>query len=257
MSTRCISVVNHKGGVGKTTTAINVAAGLGQRGKRVLLIDWDPQGNCTQFLGRADLVEAQGVYGSANFALGETPFNPQRAVLPGVDLLPGTEELAFLEERLLQNAVNGAAFRLSHALAPVLSDYDFILTDCGPSIGMMAMSAMIACPEVLVPIELAFGSIPGALRLHKNIVKLRENVDPRIHVLGIVGTKYAEGSQSPHQILTKLRELFGDMMFEAVIHRAQAVADAPLRGQAILLHQPSARAAIEYDRLTDEVLSRG
>ncbi len=168
--TQRISIVNHKGGVGKTTTAINLAAGLGARGYRVLLVDWDPQGNATQFVGLAQLVETDGVYGSANFAWGEAPFAPQRQVLPGVDLLPGTEELAFLEERMLTNAVTGAAFRLAQALEQVASDYQYIIADCGPTIGMMAMSAMIACPNVLMPIELAYGSIPGrAKREHRQL----------------------------------------------------------------------------------------
>jgi chromosome partitioning protein len=254
--TRRISIVNHKGGVGKTTTAINLAAGLGARGYRVLLVDWDPQGNATQFVGLAQLVETDGVYGSANFAWGEAPFAPQRQVLPGVDLLPGTEELAFLEERMLTNAVTGAAFRLAQALEQVASDYQYIIADCGPTIGMMAMSAMIACPAVLMPIELAYGSIPGAFRLHKNIARLRESVDASIHIMGVLGTKHSDAARSPRQLLGKVRELFGEVVFETIIHTGQAVKDSVGKGRPIILLDPSDRGAIQYDRLTDEVIER-
>jgi chromosome partitioning protein len=255
--TRRISIVNHKGGVGKTTTAINLAAGLGQRGRRTLLIDWDPQANTTQFLGLSGLVEQEGVYGSGNFASGEAPFSPHRNVLPGVDLLPATEELSFFEERMLRDAVQGAAFRLGAALEQVSKDYDFVVADCGPSIGMMAMSAMIACPEVIIPIKLEFASIPGAFRLHKNILALRSGASPEIRILGVIGTMYVEGARTPHEVLTKLREIFGDTMFETVIHRAQAVADSAGRARPIVLADGSSRGAIQYDKLTDEVLARG
>jgi len=257
VQTQRISVVNHKGGVGKTTTAINLAAGLGARGHRVLLIDWDPQGNATQFLGRSDLVEAEQVYGSANFARGEEGFDPQREIVAGVDLLPATEDLAFLEEQTIRDAVTGAVLQLAKAVDRVAGDYEYIIADCGPTIGMLALSAMIACPQVVMPIELAYGSIPGAFRLSKNIQRLHERVDPHIHVMGVLGTKHSESARSPQEILHKLRELFGELVFETTIHAAQAVRDSAGKGKPIILLDPRHRAAIQYDKLTDEVIHRG
>jgi chromosome partitioning protein len=255
MPTRRISVVNHKGGVGKTTTAINIAATLGHRGSRVLLIDFDPQGNATQFLGLSHLVQEPCVYGSAEFTLGKSVFAPQRNVLPKVDLLPATEELSFVEEQLLTNVITGAGFRLAASLEQVTGEYDYVITDCGPTIGMLAVNAILACPEVLIPIELQYASVPGALRLHEHLQRLQQ-LDQRIRVMGVLGTKYVEGRNTPIEVLGKLREIWGSLVFETHIHASQAVADAAAKGLPIVLAAPNTRGAIQYDKLTDEVIAR-
>ena len=271
---RRVSIVNQKGGVGKTTTCVNLAANLTARGKRVLLIDYDPQGNCTQFLGLAHLTENDGTYGAAEFTMGAEPdgaapiargFAPQRDVLgheergkPGrLDLVPATEELAFIEASLLTDVIAGAR-RLRAAIEAIDSGYDFIIADCAPTMGILFVNAVCACPEVLIPVKLSAASVPGTLRLRRHIEeKLRHSVDPAIRIMGVLGTFNSDAARKPREILTALHEVFGSALFETTIHANQAADDAAEAGVPVVLGKPNARAAIQYDKLTDEVLARG
>ena len=271
--TRRLSIVNQKGGVGKTTTCVNLAANLAARGKRVLLIDYDPQGNCTQFLGLAHLTEEQGTYGAAEFTMADerdgaptlaNGFAPQRDVLghevrggPGrLDLVPSTEELAFIEANLLTDVIAGAR-KLWAAVKAVEPEYDFIIADCAPTMGILLVNAVCACPEVLIPVKLSAASVPGTLRLRRHIQeKLRFSVDPAIHIMGVLGTFNSDAARKPREVLSALREVFGSAVFETTIHTTQAADDAAETGVPVVIGKPNARAAIQYDKLTDEVLAR-
>jgi chromosome partitioning protein len=255
---RGFSVVNQKGGVGKTTTALNLAAALAQRGQRVLLIDCDSQCNATQFLGLAHLTRVPGIYGTFELLLGHEGFAPQRDVAhAGLDLVPATCRVADLEHELLRNFLLGPTRKLSRALAPLQSQYDFIMADCGPTIGLTTVNAISACPEVIVPVETLPASLPGVVQLQQLMEGIRAEVEPRVRLLGVLCTKFEETGRLPREIVSALRGQLGPLVFDTVIHKAQHIASGAAEGRPVVLMDPKSRGAREYTSLTEEVLARG
>lgn len=254
---RRIAIVNQKGGVGKTTTTVNLAAALALRGKKVLVVDFDPQGNASQFLGLAERIEQPGLYSANDFALDKGPFTPQRNILTnGLDLIPATEDLSFLEGELLRDVIGGVR-SLDAALRKVEGEYDFVLTDCPPTLGMLALNAMVACPEILIPVKLAPASVPGALRLRKHLDGLRATTESSLRILGVLGTFYTDVAKKPREILTALGDIFGPLLFNTYIHASQAVESAAESGRPIIHLEPGQRGAQQYAALTEEVIARG
>ena len=255
MQTR-IAICNQKGGVGKSTTAVNLAVILAQRGKRVLLVDYDPQGNASQFLGLLDQLEDEALYSSSTLTLGTAAFSPQRdCVVKGLDLVPATDALASLEFDLLQDSKQGA-HRLGMALSAVAQDYDYILVDCPPTLGMLAINALVGCSNVLIPVKLSPASVPGAVRLNQTLKALHAT-NPYLRVIGVVGTFLAESAKAPREVLASLRALFGEtLVMNTAIHAAQGVDDAAGKGMPVAISAPRSRGAIEYNSLADEVLTR-
>lgn len=254
---RKISIVNNKGGVGKTTTAVNLAASLAQMGKRVLLVDFDPQGSASHFLDLVQEVEEDvGLYTAADLLKGK-PFTPKRnQVLKGLDLLPATARLSFLEGEMLGGDLRTQALRLSEALKPVESDYDYIIADSLPHLGILAVNAMAACPEVIVPVKLDKASLPGTLRMSDYIASLSQTVSPEIRLLGVLATFFAESANKPREVLDDLRGIFNDKLFQVIVHQGRAAADAAGVGRPIVLLKPADRVAQEYAAFAQEVVSR-
>ncbi len=256
MAARGISVVNQKGGVGKTTAAVNLATCLALRGHRVLLIDFDPQGNASQFLGLVTQLDQPSLYTAADLALARRPFEPRRNIgVPGLDLVPANDALAGIELRLLSSVAGHQM--LAYGLRTVAADYEFIITDCAPTLGMLAINAIIACPEVLVPVRLEPASLPGALRVQANTDALRTTFRSEIRVLGVLGTFYKETGRMSRDTLSCLDALFGNLVFRTRIHRSDSVGRSAGAGVPILLSAPNRREAAEYELLTEEVLARG
>lgn len=255
-SQKRVAICNQKGGVGKTTTAVNIAVLLAQRGHRVLLVDYDPQGNASQFLGLLDELDDENLYTSATLTLGTRPFAPKRdLVVPGLDLVPATDSLASLEFELLQDTRQGA-HRLGAALSAVAQDYAFVIVDSPPTLGMLSINALVGCSNVLVPVKLSPASVPGAVRLHETLEQLRAT-NPYLKVTGVVGTFLAESAKAPREVLVQLRQLFGaQAVFETAIHTAQGVDDASGKGRPVVVSAPRSRGALEYNALVDEVLAR-
>jgi chromosome partitioning protein len=252
-----ISIVNQKGGVGKTTTAVNLGAALAARGLRVLLIDYDPQGNASHFVGFVERLDEEGLFTSADFTLGRGLFESKDTVIPRLELLPANDLLARIERLLLENVFAGSR-RLAGAVRAIEERYDFIIADCAPTLGMLAINAMVACPEVIVPIKLAPASVMGALGLQEHIAALREHVEPSIRILGILGTFHKETGSMTREVLAKLRAIFGEeLLFRRLIHASDRVERAAGKGVPIFTLEPRRREAIEYHLLAEEVLARG
>ena len=251
---RRISVVNQKGGVGKTTTAVNLAVGLAMRGFRVLLIDYDPQANASNFLGFVSRLEGSRLYTSAELTLGLGSFQPLADVLVGgLDLIPATHLLASVESRLTPSH----SPPLKRALDSVDGKYDFILADCAPTLGMLAVNAMTACPEVLLPVRLEPASIPGALRTQATIEALRRTANPDLRLLGVLGTFQKETGRMARDVCEQVGRIFGRLTFETRIHQSDFVGRAAGKGVPILLDAPRRREAVEYQQFTQEVIARG
>lgn len=255
---RRLAVLNHKGGVGKSTTTVNVAVTLAQAGKRVLVIDYDPQANASQFLGLSRAVEEPSLYGSAEFTLGLGSFNPQCDVLvEGLDVLPATDAL-FDVDKTLSKEYDRNLRRLARALAAIESAYDYVLADCQPTLGFLPSGAVVACPEVLVPVKLAPASVLGALKVRAHVeqdLRLRQQSEARI--FGVLGTFDSEVAALPKQALAGLRAMFGELVFKTSIHQQQAVENATGRGAPVVLLDPRGRAAQQYHQLTEEILTHG
>ena len=251
---RRISVVNQKGGVGKTTTAVNLGVALAMRGCRVLLVDYDPQANASNFLGFVSRLDGARLYTSAELTLGLGSFQPITDVLVrGLDLVPATHLLASVESRL----VPGRSQPLKRALDRVAHRYDFILADCAPTLGMLAVNAMIACPDVLIPVRLEPASIPGALRTQATIEALRRTANPALRLLGALGTFHKETGVMARQVFEHVARIFGPLMFETRIHQSDSVGRTAGKSVPILLDAPKRREAVEYLQFTQEVISRG
>lgn len=267
-------IVNQKGGVAKTTTAVNLAVNLATRGHRVLMVDYDPQGNTTLALGRVDLVETPGVFTAAEFTIAQAEllrgrkvfdYAPQRDILElsringgRLDLVPSSDELAFIENDLIiQQDVATTSKLLQRALDSVDQEYDFIIVDSGPTLGTLMMNVLLATKNIIVPVKLSPMSVFGANKLRIHIEeRISRTLDPTIRIFGVLGTFMKEAAAKPREVLLRIREIFGDRVFDTVINENQATDDASEEGRPIVIANPRARGAVQYDLLTDEILTR-
>lgn len=248
-----ISVVNQKGGVGKTTTAVNLAAALAEAGKFVLLVDLDPQGNATSGLGLKNDQLEKGLYHAIMGvdAVSSVALNTHHA---GLRVVPATPDLAGANVELV--SVEGREAKLSDILSEVSHAYDFILIDCPPSLGILTINGLVAADHILIPVQAEYYALEGLGQLLKTIDLVRENIKPNLNILGAVLTMYDSRNRLSEEVFQELYKYFPNNIFRSVIPRTVRLAEAPSYGKSIFHYEPGGKGAKAYERLGREVLEQ-
>ena len=247
---RTLAVVNHKGGVGKTTSAVNLGAWLALFGKRVLVVDLDPQANATTGLG----VDARRVAGNSYQVLVETlPVEDaiEATAVRNLYCIPSTIDLAGAEIELV--TAFSREMRLRKALESLLGEFDFILIDCPPSLGLLTVNALAAASEVIVPIQCEYYALEGLGQLLKNLNLVQTNLNPALQLAGIVLTMYDSRTRLSEQVAAEVRNHFPGKVFSTVIPRSVRLSEAPSYGQPVALYDPRSKGSLAYRALALEV----
>lgn len=254
MSTKVIAVANQKGGVGKTTTSVNVSACLASVGKRVLMIDLDPQANATSGLG----LEKREGFSAYKALMGEAPLADQiqRTAWENLDIIPSEVDMCGAEIDL--SRLSDYLQRLTLALEPIKAakTYDLIVVDCPPALGILTLNVFAASDWLLVPLQCEYYALEGISMINKVLAQIRESVNPNLSLLGVVMTMFDGRTRLAAQVVTEVRQHFGDLVFETVIPRTTRLAEAPSFGQPIIYYDKYSVGASAYEVLTEELLKR-
>ena len=250
---RVLAVVNQKGGVGKTTTAINLSAGLAMEGLRCLLIDCDPQANSTGGYGFARDDERDSIY---DVLLGQATIQGTalQTEIETLRLVPSSKNLIGANVELIQ--VERRAYRLKDAVETVRSDYDYILLDCPPALDLLTLNSLVAADRLLVPMQAEYFALEGISELMNTLERVRDAFNPGLEIEGVLLTMYDDRTNLAQQVTENLREFFKEKLLKTVIPRNVRLAEAPSYGKPVLLYDPRSRGAESYIQLTKELLQR-
>jgi chromosome partitioning protein len=250
---RIVALANQKGGVGKTTTAVNLGGEFARRGQRVLLVDCDPQGNATTSLGIAKRNLSTTTY-DVIMSLEE----PDRAIVstgrPSYDLMPASEHLAGAMIEL--TTVERREWRLAEALGKIEARYDWILLDCPPSLGLLTLNALCAASGVLIPLQCEFLALEGLAQLKGTIDRVHDHLNTHLSIVGVVMTMYDGRTNLAQQVVEEVRRYFPQRICNILIPRSVRLSEAPSYGQLIAEYDPHSRAAQAYTALAEEILER-
>lgn len=252
--TKIMAIINQKGGVGKSTTAINLSAALGEMGQQVLLVDLDPQGNSSSGLGVEKSQVQNCIY---DVLLNDVPV--EEVIIPdvceGLDLVPATINLAGAEVELVSEMAREN--RLKDAIGALRGKYDYIFIDCPPSLGLLTVNALVAADKLLIPIQCEFYALEGVTKLLDSMKRVKTRLNPTLDIYGVLMTMYDGRTTLSRQVVEEVRSYFGRLVFETLIPRTVKLSEAPSFGQPITLYDPSGKGAQSYMSLAKEVIARG
>ena len=250
---RILAIVNQKGGVGKTTTAVNLATALAAAGKRVLVIDFDPQGNASTGLG---VTRQNRRVTSYDVLLGDVSVVDAAVAtpIPLLSLVPSSVDLSGAEIELVD--VSGREFRLRKALDGIAGAYDYVLIDCPPSLGLLTLNALVAAHAVLVPLQCEFYALEGLSHLVRTVERIKRSLNPGLEIQGVVLTMFDKRNNLSDLVAADVRGHFGDKVYDTVIPRNVRISEAPSHGKPVLLYDFRSAGAQAYIHLASEVLRR-
>jgi chromosome partitioning protein len=249
---RIIAIANQKGGVGKTTTAVNLAAALARQSQRVLLVDLDSQGNATMGSG---IDKRELAASTCDVLLGESSAEQIRVTAPeGFDLLPGNIDLTAAEIQLMDQPAREQ--RLKTALAPLREEYDFILIDCPPALSLLTLNALTAADSIIVPMQCEYYALEGLTALLETIEALRAELNPALEIEGVLRTMFDVRNNLANAVSAELTNHFGDKVFRTIVPRNVRLAEAPSHGQSIVGYDRTSRGGVAYLGLAGEIVRR-
>jgi chromosome partitioning protein len=251
---RVMAIINQKGGVGKSTTAVNLSAALGESKKKVLVIDFDPQGNTSSGYGIEKDELEHDVYDALlhDFPIEEIVLDTCE---PNVFVIPATIQLAGAEIELVSTMARESV--LKNILSPIVNDFDYVFIDCPPSLGLLTINALVAADSLLIPIQCEFYALEGLTKLLESMKMVKKRLNPELDVFGVVMTMYDSRTTLSKEVVEEVRKYFGKKVFKTIIPRSVKLSEAPSHGVPITMYSRVNKGALAYRNLAKEVVRRG